>query len=143
MKSFLNKNWDGILGLLLLVVCFYLGRYTAPTKVETKTVAVEVEKVKTNQNVVIVEKINKDGSRVKITQSSSQTYKNTETSVKNSKVVENKPSVNIHAMAGLDVLNPKGVVIGVHANKQILGPISLGVFGFTNNVIGLSLGMSL
>jgi hypothetical protein len=143
MKSFLNKNWDGILGLLLLVVCFYLGRYTAPTKVETKTVAVEVEKVKTNQNVVIVEKINKDGSRVKITQSSSQTYKNTETSVKNSKVVENKPSVNIHAMAGLDVLNPKGVVVGVHANKQILGPISLGVFGFTNNVIGLSLGMSL
>lgn len=143
MKSFLSKNWDGILGILLLVFCFCLGRYTSPTKVETKTVTIEVEKVKTNQNVVVVEKVNKDGSRVKITKASSQTYRNTENSTQNTKVVENKPSVNIHAMAGLDVLNPKGVVVGVHANKQILGPISLGVFGFTNNVIGLSLGMSL
>jgi hypothetical protein len=35
-----------IITVVVIVSVFYVGRYTAPTKVETKTITVEVEKEK-------------------------------------------------------------------------------------------------
>jgi hypothetical protein len=142
MKSFLSNNWKVVVGILIIVVAFSFGRYTAPTKVETKTVTVEVEKVKIDRNRIVIEKTNKDGSKIKITRSSSMTDRNTQTSQQSTKLVENKSSLNISALAGVDVTKPTGIVFGAHVSKQLIGPVSIGVFGLTNKTVGASIGLS-
>lgn len=129
------------------VVCFTLGAATAfyylPTKVKTETVVVEKQETKTEQDTVIVEKTDKDGTKVKTTtiktKSETQTKKDTEAST--TKEIE-KPKYHISAMAGLDVTNLKNpMVFGIHAQKQFIGPFSLGAFIMTNSTAGISVGV--
>jgi hypothetical protein len=143
MKAFLSKNWEAVIGILMLVGCFYWGRHTAPTKVETKTITVEVEKIKQHQNTVIVEKVNKDGSKETTTRIVTDTNKDTTKTSEQNKLVEKKSPLNIYALAGIDIANPaNGFTVGAHISKQLLGPVSLGVFGFTNKTAGMSLGLN-
>lgn len=143
MKTFLSKNWDAIAGFLMLIGCFYWGRYTAPTKIEIQTKTIEVEKVQQHQDTVIVEKVHKDGSKETTTRIVTDTNKNTTKASEQNKIVEKKSSLNIYALGGIDVSNPaNGFTIGAHISKQLLGPISLGVFGFTNKTAGISVGFN-
>jgi hypothetical protein len=59
-------------------------------------------------------------------------------------VVESKKStLNVYAMGGLDVTSPQnGFIVGAHVSKQLIGPVSIGLFGFTNKTAGVSIGMS-
>lgn len=143
MKAFLSKNWDAIAGFLMLIGCFYWGRYTAPTKIETKTITIEAEKIKQHQNTLIVEKINKDGSKETTTRIITDTNKDTVKTSEQNKLVEKKSALNIYALGGIDITNPaSGFTVGVHVSKQLIGPVSIGLFGFTNKTTGVSLGMS-
>jgi hypothetical protein len=129
------------------VICFTLGAatafYYAPTKVKTETVVVEKEQTKTEQDTVIIEKTDKDGTKTKTTtiktKQEVQAKKNTEAST----VQENKkPQYHVSVMAGLDVTNLKNpAVFGVHAQKQFIGPFSLGAFIMTNTTAGVSVGI--
>ena len=144
MNQFLNNHKETVLGLALIVIIFYAGRYTAPTKVETKTVTVEVEKEQKHENKVVVQRIGKDGTTTVITHVITDTNTSINKIDRTDKVIENnKPSLNVYAMAGLDVSNPQnGFVFGAHVSKQILGPVSIGLFGLTNKTIGASVGFS-
>lgn len=143
MKSFLNKNKEALGGIIIIVLAFYVGRYTSPTKVETKNVTIEIEKIKQHQDTIIVEKVNKDGSKETTTRIITDTDKDASKTSEQTKIVENKPSLNVYALGGLDVTNPaNGFIVGAHVSKQLLGPISIGVFGFTNKTVGVSVGMS-
>lgn len=144
MKTFLSKHWETVLGILMIVAIFYAGRYTAPTKVETKTVTVEVEKTKVVEKKVIVEKTNPDGSKTTVTTVDTNTETQTDSTSNTTTVKENKKStLNVYAMGGLDVTNPaNGFIVGAHVSKQLIGPISIGLFGFTNKTAGVSIGMS-
>jgi hypothetical protein len=144
MKAFLNKYGETLGGILIIVIAFYYGKYSAPTKVETKTITVEVEKTKVVEKKVIIEKVNPDGSKTTVTTVDTNTETQTDTTSNSSTVKETKkPSLNVYAMGGLDVTNPaNGFIVGAHVSKQLLGPISIGLFGFTNKTAGVSLGMT-
>lgn len=144
MKKFLNKNWDAIGGVIIIVIAFYTGKHYAPTKVETKVITVEVEKTKVVEKKVIVEKVNPDGSKTTVTTIDTNTEKENTTASNNTTIKENKKQpLNVHAMGGLDITNPSGgFIVGAHVSKQILGPISFGLFGLTNGTAGISLGLS-
>ena len=129
------------------VICFAFGAatafYYAPTKIKTETVVVEKQQTKTEQDTVIIEKTDKDGTKVKTTtiktKKESQANKNTEASTVQE---NNKPQYHVSVMAGLDVTNLKNpAVFGVHAQKQFIGPFSLGAFIMTNATAGLSVGI--
>lgn len=132
---------------LLNVTCFIMGGLLAyiafPTKIETKTVTVEVEKKKTQQNTVIVEKRNKDGSSIKITEIISKIEAESKKDNKVTEVKETyKPQYNVSVMAGVDVTNLKNpITFGIHAQKQFIGPFNLGLFALTNKTVGISAGL--
>lgn len=144
MKQFLSKNYEAIGGVIIIVIAFYCGKYAAPTKVETKVVTVEVEKTKVVEKKVIVEKVNPDGSKTTVTTVDTNTETQTDTNTNSTTIKENKKSsLNVYAMGGLDVSNPaNGFIVGAHVSKQLLGPVSIGLFGFTNKTTGVSVGFS-
>lgn len=119
-----------------------LAYYAMPTKVKIEKVMVEVEHKKAEQDTVIVEKTNKDGSTTKTTVIKTRT----ETEIKkDSKIAESKETYktqyNISVLAGVDVNNlANPAIFGIHAQKQFFGPIGLGLFVFTNKTAGLSVG---
>ena len=53
-----------------------------------------------------------------------------------------KNTLNISALAGLDLSNSMKPVYGASVNKNFLGPVTMGVFGLTNGTVGVSLGLS-
>jgi hypothetical protein len=135
-----NKNLIPVVALLLGGA---LGYYMSPTKVQIQTVTVEVEKKKTEQDTVIVEKTEKDGTKTKTTTVKTKTETQTKKDTESSKTEETyKPQYNISVMAGMDLNNLSNpIVFGIHAQKQFIGPINFGIFGFTNKTAGLSIGL--
>jgi hypothetical protein len=128
--------------IVLAVIAYAAGRYMSPDKIKTEVKTVEVEKIVTKvQHKKVVIKENKDGSKetVIITDTKSDEKGKSNTDIKN-KEVTNKGSFNISVLAGSSV--PINGVLGISANKNILGPITVGAWGLTNGIAGLSLGIN-
>jgi len=122
-----------VCGLLALAVAFAFGRYTAPKQPK------EVEIVKVKDTKVVTQVIkNPDGTV--ITTTTNETHSNTSVDKKSAAVL---PSWKVDALAGVDTTNVKGgIVYGVGVSKQFIGPVSLGVWGLTNGVVGASVGIT-
>ena len=158
-------------GIVLLVLAFVAGRYGTPERVVTKTETqiVEKEVVKTVEKKVrdqkndkvtlITETVSPDGTKkreVKIVDKSEitnysdkNTEKQSETSVtqKTETTRESKSlGWNVSALGSMshskDDLLGNSVSFGVHVQRRVLGPFSVGVFGLTNQTYGLSVGGS-
>lgn len=143
MKQFLNENKKAIGGVVVVIVAFYAGKYSAPEKVRVETVRVEVEKkVDKEQRKKVVIKENKDGSKettiVVDTSVKENTKANSESSVKE---VISRSRINISLLAGATIpLSPP--IFGISAQRDFIGPITIGAWGLTNRTIGLSLGLN-
>jgi hypothetical protein len=149
-----------------LVVAFAAGRWAAPTKVVYHATSVTADKktesinTDSNQNKHIETKVtqsdSKDGTKVVVTEiteddetvraKTSNTSEETQkTETRDKTVIYNSPKVTISALAGLSVhdLSVPSPVYGASVSKQVLGPISAGIWGLSNGVFGLSIGVSL
>lgn len=146
----LTRNQYIILAVLL-VTSFAFGRYATPekVKVETKTVTVEVEKKVEVAHVItkIVEVKKPDGTST--TETTTVTDTNTNTSSTNNtnidsikETIKSSSVLNISGLASIDALNPTSITYGVSINKQLIGPITFGLFGFTDKKVGVSIGLN-
>jgi len=160
-----------VVAVLLLAAGVMVGRYSSPTKVVTKveTKIVEKEVIKTketntretnkNREYVVIETILPDGTkkierryinRDEIREEGTRTNTATSTSStesRSSTVTESgKADWNISALATMshkeDDLMKGNFSYGVHIQRRVLGPFSVGVFGITNQTYGLSVGGS-
>lgn len=132
-----------VITVTALILGGIVGYYFSPSKTETKIVTVEVENKKTEQDTVIVEKTNKDGTKIKTTTIKTKTESQKKTDIQNNKTEEKySPQYNISVMAGFDFGNLSNpYMFGIHAQKQFIGPINLGLFAFTNKTAGISVGL--
>lgn len=120
----------------------YTARLTQPEIVSDKEVTELVDSFLEKRKETRVEK-SPDGREVttiveNTTKASSQ-KKESETHV------EVKPSIkefNISALAGLEGKNSLSPVWGLSVTKQIIGPISAGLFGLSNGIVGVSVGLN-
>ncbi len=138
-----------ILYVVVGVLSFALGRYTASTLSTTKDYSKQTEtdtktNTNTNKQTVITEKpdgtkttvITEDTKIVEDAQSKSDTQK-TQTSV------ATKHSVtNASLLVAVPAWNDLKPVYGLSLNKEFIGPVTIGAFGLTNGVLGLSLGIN-
>lgn len=157
MSDFFKKS----VGLLVVfLVGLAVGRFTLPSKVVVKEVVKteikEVEKKVTTTNtnkVILITTTKKPDGTVIVTQqivdkSSIITKDNTSTdtkSVSNKETTKEyaKNQYSLRVMAGKDLTNfSSPLVYGAAFDRQFLGPITIGVFGFTNRVAGVSLGLN-
>lgn len=155
-----------ITSVIVITSAFALGRYTVPTKVITETKIVEVEKktedkkqdvekntkkrtettetVKPNgektTTTVVTEETNTDKKTDKI----STTDKTTDSESKK-EVVSGQDKVTISLLGGVQLFNNNGInslVYGLGISKPVLGPITIGAFGFNDGRVGCSLGLT-
>ena len=140
----MTRNHYIIIGVLLLVA-FGAGRWLSPEKVVTKTVTVEVEKTNTKQDSTTIKVTKPDGTITETTTTKTESETVTNTNNKTESIVQGKKSsLNLSALAGINVTNPSGgIIFGGHISKPILGPISIGVFGMSDGRAGLSVGIQL
>lgn len=133
-----------IVGLLLLVVGYGTGRYLQPAKIQIKKEEVikEVEVIKKDIRIVEREITRPDGTKEKerITEDKSQESTKKEKDTKESTLIANKkPDWRVNGLAALN--NDRNIVYGLHVERRILGPISVGAFGLTDTTVGLSVGI--
>ena len=118
----------------MLAFCF--GRYTATFK---KEVVLQKQEVKVITKRVVVRVKSPDGTVRTV--DTTDTVLNSNTLNERKTIIDDK-KINISALAGVDLNNRFIPTYGVSATKQIFGPISVGAFGLTNGVVGLSLGVN-
>jgi hypothetical protein len=167
-----NKKKISIAVLVYTILCITIGRYGTSEKIKIEktdtNTSTNTEKkddkttIDANKNshlkTVIVEHDNKDGSKDKVTtitddtdstttkkQENASTSKDSEknTSKESEKISRGSSQVTVSVLSALKITNLSGgLIYGVAVTRPILGPLTVGAFGFTNSTVGLSIGLS-
>lgn len=135
----------------IAIVAFIAGHYIAP-KTEIKTIEVEKKTEKTeterskHKETTTVEVKKPDGT----TETTTKTVEDTNTE-KTTKTVDNKskesdtifatPKTQVYALAGVHASSLGSIDYGLGVSHQVLGPISVGVFGFKSGEFGGTVGI--
>lgn len=154
----LTKKLLGLAGLFAIGVA--VGRYTLPAKVVTKEIVKveirEVEKKVTNKHtdkvIVIVETKKPDGTVVTEKRIVDKSVIDTITDkTKDTKSESNKETTkeyvknqySVRALVAKDFSNATSpLVYGAAFDRKFFGPITVGVFGFTSGLGGVSVGLN-
>lgn len=148
----------GALLVVIFLVGLATGRYTLPAKIVTKTEIQTVTKVvkdttqdkKDNTVTTITETKKPDGSVVTQTQIVDKNQTDTKTDVKTDKDMVSKSSetetrdvnqLGVNGLVGLRVGAGESLTYGVSVQRKLLGPVEIGAFGFTDRLVGFSLGL--
>ena len=150
MKSFeLSDKAKILLSALALALAFATGRYTVQKPAIKETVhevqAVDT-RVDTNEHKKIIVDEKPGGEKITtITDDTATDEKQASHDDVSADITVTPPKINtlnISALAGVDPLNSFKPVYGTAVTKQILGPVTIGAFGMSNGVVGLSVGIS-
>lgn len=139
------------ISVLLVSVCvsFIVGRCTSdPGETQTSKVTQSEKKVdtivKTNTRVVYVK--SPDGTETTTTDTKAvSSSKETDTSVSSSKTSTSNKKWSVHLLYGREVkylLDSAEEIYGVKVDYRVTDRLSVGAFGMTNKVVGVSLGIS-
>lgn len=148
-----------IVSSMLLIVSFAAGRFFAPEKVRVETKTVEVDKktddkqsdVKDHKKITIVEKSGPDGTKTKTTtitddKENSTADHSTDSTSKYSdttkEVSKSHSPVSVSLLASDNISAPAPPVYGLAIQRPVLGPLTLGIFAFTNRTGGVSIGLT-
>lgn len=148
-----------LLGVVGALTCIAIGRYTVPIRTVTKTQIVYQDKktedttVKKDDHskttIVAVEK--PDGTKTTTTtitdddktdSNSKSTDTTNETETQTKTVTAGSDKVTILALGATNLNNPTSIDYGLSVSKQVLGPITIGVFGFQSSKVGIGLGLT-
>ena len=139
-----------ILGAFSALFIFAAGRYSvqSPT-IKTKEsidVNTDIKKAKDTHKVTTIIKDPKTGEEITtITEDTKENTDKTKESVTKIDQTITPPktgTVNISALGAMDFGGTFKPAYGVSVSKEFIGPITVGAFGLTNGVIGLSLGLN-
>lgn len=138
-----------IIGLIVVFTAFAAGRYSAPEKIKTVTVEVEKKTKETDttkevhRTITTIER--PDGTKETTITEDTATEKKSNTtddkSLTSTKEITKGSSTTILALLGVDFNSP-GVLYGVSVSRPVIGPISIGVWTFTNKTAGLGIGLA-
>lgn len=140
-------------------IAFATGRWAAPTKVVTETKTVEVEKKTTDteaernkhKETTTTTTERPDGVKetttktVEDTNTSKNSHSDTDITKDSTTKTEtsyNKPSLTVFGLYGLNLDSPHSAVWGVSVNKQVFGPVGLGLWGLSDKTFGASVSLT-
>lgn len=142
MNTLQKLGLGAVAALVLFAAGYGTGRLMVPPKIVEKVVEKEVEKKNDNVVTTVTETKKPDGSTTKVTQTVDKSTevmtddKNTSIAITNA-----QPQYKVSAGIGYDFKNYRPQYM-IEAEKKFIGPISIGVFGVTSGVVGLSLGVT-
>lgn len=127
--------------LTLSALSFAFGRYSVKEKVVTVTKEVIKEKEQDKHRVTVITKKPSGEETTTITEDTK-----TQTDTKSLDITKEvdqgkKVMTNISALAGID-FNTKKEAYGLSASREFLGPVTIGAYGMTNGIVGISIGVN-
>lgn len=134
----------------VFLVAFALGRYSvsAPSVKIDKTTEID-ENTKTNTDTHKVTTITEDcatGKKVTTitenTNTKSEDKKDTDIKLDKTVTPQKTSTLNVSALAGTGLFSSLNPVYGASITKELIGPITVGGFGLTNGVVGVSIGLN-
>lgn len=138
-----------IIAVISLATAFAFGRYSnqAPTvKTEINKNTDTNTKTATDKKKVTVITKDRDGKETTVITEEDKTIvdknKNISETISQTIIPPKRNIINISALAGMDTLNSFRPVYGISANKEFIGPITIGAYGLTNGVLGISIGLN-
>ena len=160
----METKYKIMIGAGVVLVSVAVGRFTAPvkTKIEIKTVEVIKEvkvetkdtKKKDDKTYTKTETIKPDGTKTSVTtivdkdttDTRIDTKTNATTTVSQDSTKETTSRggrLNLSLLGGMTSITNSTPIWGAHVSKEVLGPMTLGIFGFTNGSGGVSIGINL
>lgn len=121
-----------------MMLCFAVGRYSVEFEVKEKIVK-EKERETVTRTVV---RYVKDPSGREETVTTIDEVEKERTKSQKETLSKPGPKINLSAMVGFEGSKFNTPIYGISASKELLGPISVGIFGMTNSTYGLTLGAS-
>jgi hypothetical protein len=151
-----------VLSAISLLVAYGFGRWSAPEVVRTETKTVEVERKReetktdtsrdTDKEITVTETKRPDGTEERVTRTTvkQRTEKATDTKqvTKTNKETDQRreeirPSGKTTLLALIGIPFTGGTpMYGASVSKQVLGPIAISVWGFSNATVGTGIGLS-
>lgn len=145
----METKYKVILIVVSLVTAFAVGRYSAqkPSSKLQESVVTDTNQSK-DQDTIKKTTIEKHPDGVETTtiveETKTNTIRNTDQSLSLDKTVTAPKinTLNISVLGGVDFSEAPKTVYGLSVTKDIIGPVSIGVFGLTNSTVGASIGLS-
>ena len=144
-----------VIGVVVLLGAFAAGRWSAPEKVKIQTVTVEKKTddkksdTEDHKKITVTETTKPDGTKTKTTVITDDRNTKTEdkstddtTKTMTKEVDKSTSKVTISMLAAENLSSPSIPIYGVAITKPILGPLTVGIFGFQNSMAGVSVGLT-
>lgn len=148
-----------ILVIVIVISAYTFGRWSAPEKVRTETKIVEVEKktdnkktdVNDHKKVTIVEVDSPDGTKKKTTTitddrnsqiDDTSTDDISKTADETKEITKSSSKLTISMLASTNLSAPAVPIYGLMIQKELVGPITVGIFGLQDKSAGMSIGLT-
>lgn len=131
--------------LVLIIGGFAAGWYMKPeNKTTDDTKTEETDKTKVIEHKKTTTTKDKDGNET------TTIIDDTTTTIDHSKdseshkeiIVSSRSKINVSALAAIDTKSTPIPLYGISVNKEFIGPITIGAFGLTNGIVGVSIGLN-
>jgi len=128
---------------VLTVVAFAVGRYSVTQTTTTKQAEVHVDLDKRTHTETVITKA-PDGTTTEHTVTDTTLSKDTTKKVAEASKTEAKSGskLNISLLVGQDFTTVKQPAYGISVSRELIGPVTLGLWGMNNGAVGLSLGVN-
>lgn len=134
-----------ILAFLALVAAFAFGRYSVQSKTvdkQTNTSTTSDKDIHKHTTTTTTEAPDGSKKTVTIIDENSDTKKDIQQDTTTHIDVASKSTLNVSALAGVDYHDFTKPIYGLSINKNVLGPITVGAYGMTSGLVGLSVGIN-
>ncbi len=136
-----------LIALILLAVSFTFGRYSVDVKTEESSKVTDTKQIDREKHVKTVVVVNElpDGTKHTETTTTNDTTTKIDASTTTTDVKSITPvkrsTLNVSLLAGTNLNEPFKPTYGASITKEVLGPITVGVWGLTTGTAGISLGV--
>lgn len=135
----MSIKYIAILSIVLVVSTAALTRYYFP-QIQVKTVETTKDVIHTDIQTV-TKQVTLPSGEIDLTTVTTDHSQHVETGNKSTTVMV-KPKLNVSGLVGVSIHDPGLPIYGISASKEVLGPITVGVFGLTNGLVGVSIGFN-
>ncbi len=137
------------IAVVSLLTAFATGRYSvqAPA-VKTQETVKSNENIKTDKDIHKVTVITKKPTGEEVTtiteddKAKSDSTSNSTSTLDQTVTPPKINTLNVSALAGIGLASSIQPTYGLSISKQLIGPVTTGLFGLTNGTIGVSIGLN-
>jgi hypothetical protein len=134
-----------ITALILLAVAFAAGRYSVKSVITTEVTKTEEKKkedIKQDSHTVIVKAPDGTTTTTIDTHVDTHIVDTTKTTDQLVQQTNTRKTLQISLLGGYNYASPQGIDVGLSVSKEVLGPVTVGLWGMKSGIIGLSVGLN-